>query len=459
MPDGPVIDTNLGPAPVAQANPVAQAGGPIGMLNDLAEMRNRQNANVLFTQQMAARHQLGEDLSVWGAQGLSPEEQISRASHQSYAPFVTPEIANFRSSNLAGAQVQEVQTHIEEAKQRMANAGLGPIAQALTIAQGDPAKLANAFKMATAGLPPELAKSLEPAFTAMANSVTTGANTGDKTQDSATIKQNLRNLGTTFGGLPLDKIYGMEGGVAPGFQTIKNAQGQEVPSVVAGTTATPVVGAASGTPIAGPTLTNAKYATDRGTDMAQYQTSLDDRVKTGQSIMQTLTPAWEALQEMKKAGQSPGGLQTARMGLAQIAQGLGASPEQVDRISRLGATQEFSKLMVNSTMAQITQQLPASSKLAVSEFNAFNKNNPNLDTDPRAIEKIFNFWSKVQGINRAEQAGMNDYLAKGGDISRWPQVWQEEAEKRGYVNPNPTGSGEGTKGASASRPPIESFFK
>ena len=189
--------------------------------------------------------------------------------------------------------------------------------------------------------------------------------------------------------------------------------------------------------------------------MADYQKALDDRVKTGQNIMQTIQPAWEALQDLKKSDQSPGGLATARMTLAQLAQGLGASPEVVDKISKLGDTQEFSKLMVNSTMSQITQQLPQSSKLAVSEFNAFSKNNPNLDTDPRAIEKIFNFWSGIQNINKTEQSEMNKYLAKGGNVSEWPEKWQGIAEKRGLVSANPTGSGEAPK----ERPPIESFFK
>ena len=462
MADGtsPTVDLNLGPAPLG-------ASGAIGMMSDLAEMRNRQNANVLFQQQMQARHQLGDDLAVWSSQGLSPEEQIDRASHQTYAPFVTPEIANFRASNLAGVQVQQTQTAISEAKQRMYNAGLGPMAEALSATQGDPTKLGSAFKIATAGLPPDLAKSLAPAYSAMLDSITSGL-PSDPNAAHAKVQENLRNLGMTFGGLPLDKIYAMGGGVAPTYQTPKGPGGQEIPSVISGGGNTPAVAspilqggapsapgsAAAGSPLVGPTNTQAGYLTARGTDMADYQKSLDDRVKMGQQIMQTVQPAWEALQDLKKSGQSPGGLQTARMAIAQLAQGLGASPDVVDKISKLGDTQEFSKLMVNTTMSQISQQLPSMSKMAVSEYNSFTKNNPNLDTDPRAIEKIFNFWSGVQNTNRDEQVEMNKYLEKGGNISEWPAKWQEIAEEKGLVSSNPTGSG-GTKG----RPPIESFFK
>jgi hypothetical protein len=464
MADGvtPVVDTNLGPAPMG-------ASGTIGIMSDLAEMRNRQNQNILFQQQMQGRHQLGEDLAVWGAQGLSPEEQIDKASHQPYAPFVTPEIANFRASNLAGAQVQQTQTAVAEAKQRMYNAGLGPIAEALSATQGDPTKLASAFKIATAGLPSDLTKSLAPAYSAMLDSVTSNL-PSDPAAAHAKVQENLRNLGMTFGGLPLDKLYAMGNGIAPTYQVPKGPQGQEMPSVVSGggdmpAVASPILGGgatpspagapSSGSPIVGPTTTQGTYLGARGTDMADYQKGLDDRVKMGQQIMQTVAPAWDALQDLKKSGQSPGGLQTARMAIAQMAQGLGADPSVVDKISKLGDTQEFSKLMVNTTMSQISQQLPSMSKMAVSEYNSFTKNNPNLDTDPRAIEKIFNFWSGVQNTNRLEQTEMNSYLAKGGNISEWPAKWQEIAEKKGLVSSNPTGTGGGAK----ERPPIESFFK
>ena len=464
MPDGvnPTVDTNLGPASMG-------ATGTIGLMDDLAEMRNRQNANVLFQQQMSARHQLGEDLAVWGSQGLSPEEQITKASHQPYAPFVTPEIANFRQSNLAGAQVQQAEALINETKQRMYNAGLGPMSQALAATQGDPAKLGSAFKIATAGLPPDLQKSLAPAYSAMLDSITTGL-PGDKDAAHAKVQENLRNIGMSFGGLALDKVYAMGQGVAPVLGEALTPTGAVQKGVFSGTSFTPTTqggpaapsgGPALGSPLVGPSATQAKYLEARGTDMADYQKGLDDRVKMGQQIMQTVAPAWESLQDLKKSGQTTGGLQTARMGLASIAQGLGADPSVVDKISKLGDTQEFSKLMVNTTMSQISQQLPSMSKMAVSEYNSFTKNNPNLDTDPRAIEKIFKFWSKVQGTNRTEQSEMNSYIAKGGNISEWPAKWQEIAERKGLVNPNPAEAGGVNDTAPPAKPraPIESFFK
>lgn len=234
MPDGPNVDLNLGPAPVAPTNPIASAEGLTGIMSNLAEVRNRQNANVLFQQQMSAMHQLGDDLAVWSSQGLSPEEQIDRASHQPYAPYITPQLANFRASNLAGVQVQETQARVLETKQRMANAGLGPLAQALEAAQGDPAKLGEAFKVATAGLPPELQKSLAPAYSAMAKFATTNL-PDDPKLASAKVQENLRNLGMSLGGLPLDKVFAMGGGVPPTITEVPTSSGASVKGVVSGT--------------------------------------------------------------------------------------------------------------------------------------------------------------------------------------------------------------------------------
>jgi hypothetical protein len=462
MADGvsPVVDTNLGPAPLG-------AAGAVGLMSDLAEMRNRQNANLLFQQQMSARKQMGEDAAVYGAQGLNDDQILDRISKAPYAPFVAPEIGMFR-------QAGQARVGMEAQKLDMWHSSVSNMISSFAATGGDRSQWAGTYKAMMAGVPPEIQGQTKDAVDGLITSLTAGlpGKGGDwSPENQGTFNTRLRNLGVAFG-MPLDKAYAISGGgIPPTYQTPKGPGGQEMPSVISGGGSTPAVASpvlqggaagaapatdapAPGSPIVGPTSTQTGYLAARGTDMADYQKSLDDRVKMGQQIMQTVQPAWEAIQDLKKSGQSPGGLQTARMAIAQLAQGLGAAPDVVDKISKLGDTQEFSKLMVNTTMSQISQQLPSMSKMAVSEYNSFTKNNPNLDTDPRAIEKIFNFWSGVQNTNRTEQTEMNAYLDKGGDISKWPAKWQEIAEKKGLVSSNPTGSG-GAK----ERPPIDSFFK
>jgi uncharacterized protein YidB (DUF937 family) len=223
MADGPVVDTNLGPAPMG-------AAGAVGLMSDLAEMRNRQNANVLFQQQMSARHQLGEDLAVWSAQGLSPEEQTKRAQQQPYSVYVTPEI-----SNISG--VQKNQVEIAEARERMANSGLGPLAQALNASGGDPKLLDTLLSSVMKSYPPDLQKSLQPAYDGMKASLTDGL-PADPAAAKAEQKARVAHIGSTFG-VPLDTAYADIGGVKPQVGEAPTAAGAPAKGLFEGTKFTP----------------------------------------------------------------------------------------------------------------------------------------------------------------------------------------------------------------------------
>jgi len=227
MADGvnPVVDTNLG----GGLNPSAA----IGMMSEIAEMRNRQNANLLFQQQMQARRQLGEDMAVWSAQGLSPEERVNKAASQPYGPFVTPELSNYRAMNLAGVDIQKAQAETAEVHQRMVNAGMGPLAGALAATGGDPTKFDNAFKVATAAYPPELQADLAKAYPAIKQSLIGGTSELSPEAAKAKVIENTRNLGSAFG-LPLDKVYAMTGGIAPTAMDVTGPQGQVNKAIVSG---------------------------------------------------------------------------------------------------------------------------------------------------------------------------------------------------------------------------------
>lgn len=238
MADGvsPVINTNLGPTTPGAAPMTAQ--GVVGIMSDLAEMRNRQNANILFQQQMAARHKLGEDLVVWGAQGLSPEEQIAKASHQIYAPLVTPELANFRASNLAGAQVELTQAQKAETLQRVANTGADRLVRTLAATGGDPKLFDGAFKNAIAGAPPEAAGAMRKYYGAFKESLTHDLPENPE-EAKVEVKRRTAALGVSVG-MPLDQAYGLVGAVPPqvvdvaggGKSVVGGFPGQTPPALV-----------------------------------------------------------------------------------------------------------------------------------------------------------------------------------------------------------------------------------
>jgi len=320
MPDGvnPTVDTNLGPASMG-------ATGTIGLMNDLAEMRNRQNANVLFQQQMSARHQLGEDLTVWASQGLSPEEQIAKASHQPYAPFVTPEISNFRASNLAGVQVQHNQAEIEELHQRMVNNGLGPLSQALAATGGDPKKFDDAFKIATAGYPPDLQDDMKKVHSAMTSFIT-GGTSADPDAAKAQMIANTARLGASLG-LPLDKVLGMSGAVVPqvaempggGKSVVGGLPGQVPPALTpqpSGSTGSPVLGA---NPPAKALDGSALFAPDSALP-PQFKTNL------------TGTKAFPSEQASQLATEATKAWQEAQPRYEQVAQSIGSIGNMMDEI-------------------------------------------------------------------------------------------------------------------------------
>lgn len=265
--------------------------------------------------------------------------------------------------------------------------------------------------------------------------------------------------------------YGVPGGsdsggqiALPGGNPLMSSQSGQLPPVpqqLLNQLGTPTSAAArnplgAGVPLTsgGPTATQQVYQGARGKTMADYQEGLDQAVSSGNTLLQNLSEARDALKTIKTGG----GADTY-VKLAQLASGLGASQSVIDKIGlgNQSSAQEFQKLMVNTTNAQIKQQLGgmAGGHLGQQEFDTFQKNNPNLETDPRAIDKIFNYWTKVYQRNAAEQSQMGQFVKGGGDISDWPAEWQTRSKALGYIDPAKTDS---TQSAGA-RPALADIFK
>lgn len=206
--------------------------------------------------------------------------------------------------------------------------------------------------------------------------------------------------------------------------------------------APPPAGASYDPGLSGVSVGQHSYLQDRYKNLAQDQSRLDQDVTSQSMIQQVLQEARGAMTQFK-----PGGGAGVYARLGATAQAFGAPQELVDKISNgnLAATQEFQKLMVNNVMAQIKSQLPSGSRLAQYEFRVFEDRNPNISTDPRAIEKIFGWWDKLYARSTDEQSSLNKYLANNGDLSAWPAEWQRQAKAKGYITPGSAlGSGAAT---------------
>lgn len=108
-----------------------------------------------------------------------------------------------------------------------------------------------------------------------------------------------------------------------------------------------------------------------------------------------------------------------------------------DNAHAYAAAQEFSKFAVQQAMITLRHSLMGAggSRININEWMAFQKSNPNLDTDPEAVEKLFNFATQMYEQNRDEQSELSAYRQAGGDLTQWPNKWLGIAEKKGYIQP------------------------
>jgi hypothetical protein len=177
-----------------------------------------------------------------------------------------------------------------------------------------------------------------------------------------------------------------------------------------------------------PTKTLLAFQEPRAKAAAEYSAKLNDTVSVGQDLMQRIEEARGALAQFK-----PGWGSESRGNVAQIAKALGASDDLVARINGgdLAAKQEFVKLSAQSAMETLRQSLAGAGRITQQEFAVFQKNNPNIELQPDAIQKIYDFQQRLYQRTLAEQQGFDKYIAGGGDPARWQAQWARTVDPKG----------------------------
>lgn len=460
------------------------ASNPLAAINMLSEIQLRANQNQLFQQQIQSRAKAGQIMAASpdvesGLQNILKDPQASI--------YAADYIASLRSAQKTLLEMQGLQ-------QTQSTTGLEATTKALAGAYNDPSMLPALITSQLRTLSPVARDRVTPAVTDLTTSLLNGL---DMSSPQGIAQYRSRLLGLMTGsGFNADIIRGMAGTVAPSVSYQPTGPGGELQPQVAGTgffgqpatasvvgpqgggmlgtggTAASPSGAPGGmnsgnalgaVPV-GPSNISRTYQDERGKAMSEYQQSLDNDVKGGYMIMQTINEANDAKLNFK-----PGGGAAVYQKIAEFAQALGADQNLVDKIGNgdLSASQEFNKLMVNSVLAQIKAQLPVGSKLNQQEFKIFEDRNPNINTDPRAIEKIFQFWTKLYNRSSEEQAALTQAIKQPGfNISDWPSMWNRIAREKGYSSPFP-GSAAAPQAPSPTAPPsrtsprpaLESFFR
>ena len=224
--------------------------------------------------------------------------------------------------------------------------------------------------------------------------------------------------------------------------TAAPGQAPATPAATAPSTPTPSPAAPAGAPGAPPGVPQAQIPWQQ-VRTAQYLKAgqdhynerfkeLSDRVTAEYPVLQSIAEMRDLMKDVR-----PGPEQAWRYPLATFAKKIGASDAIVRGIEGgdLGKAQELQKFFVTNVMGQLRQNLPPGSRLNLMEWSAFSRNNPNLETLPDAIERIFNFWTKQYDFNRTELEQMPQYVSRGGDPFQWDAEWSHRATGLGFISP------------------------
>lgn len=458
----PDISLGVRPPAISGANPLTTLGG-------LSEIQNRLNANRLFQQEFYAKQKAGQIIS----QSDSMEDAIP-------AMLADPDVAAFAPGIINNIrQTQSTQMDIATKQQALNNTALGAVLHGtgMALASGDIGSLADSINAGMALVPPEAREATRSAVGSYVRALGEDLNKLPPDQQRAELQKRnaalmMQNnftpestaamMGTTLPAVSFQPI-GAGGATVP-VQTGGFGGGAGVPVSIAGSagqsqdgnllTGTSATGVNAAGGVSGPGMAQQQFMTDRGKQMAQYATELDDAVKNGNVLMQTIQEAREAQQNFKAGGGA-----SVYAHIAQVAQAFGAPNDLVDRIANgdLSASQEFGKIANNFVMGQLRQSLQGigGSRINQQEFAAFTKNNPNLETDPRAIDKIFQFWSRQHNYNVAEQQSLAEHLKQPNfDITTWPAQWQKIAQQQHMVNMSTQEAG-GQRPAAVTAPQVD----
>lgn len=197
------------------------------------------------------------------------------------------------------------------------------------------------------------------------------------------------------------------------------------------------------------------YSTNAATAFQKMGDNINGRLSESQALLQRISESRDALSRFKA-----GGGNETRLGMAQTAQGLGMPTSIVDKIAGgdLSAVQEFQKFAAQEALQTMQQSLSTDSGPAAKgnrlSMDLFIKNNPNITTDPRAIEKIFNFQTKLHNDALTQSDAYIKYAndpSKQKDPSLFGNAWAHDNIQSGRVNPvMQTGQAMGTAPATNS---------
>ena len=181
-----------------------------------------------------------------------------------------------------------------------------------------------------------------------------------------------------------------------------------------------------------PTTQNVLSGT--GINFSNYEAGLNARAQSSNQILIRTAEMGNLINDFK-----PGAGTTVYTDIAKKLQAVGAPQALVDKVAGgdLSATQAFNKFIAQTVISTIRQSA-GDDPAHASETEQYLKNNPTVDTDPRALKLFMDFTSKQASRDIIEQ-NMLANARKNGTLN--PSTWISDINERmrgmGY-QPHPT---------------------
>ena len=213
--------------------------------------------------------------------------------------------------------------------------------------------------------------------------------------------------GQTLQGQPLPAAAGTSPAAPQRPQVAVPGQGSGPETTMAGNPAAPAGITVQGAPQAVPTTTTqlGPVQQKRLEAMPAYIKEANDQATKSLQMNQILDEMDKARSTFKTGGGMGGFVE-----LAKGLQAAGVKTPVVDSVAggNLGSAQEYGKLQAQLAAAVLKNALmPGAGRILQSEYETFNKANANWDTDPRAIDKMFQFMRKQNQINITRSTALN----------------------------------------------------
>ena len=403
----PSIPLQAGAGLQQTANPMM--GNPVSTMTGFAQVQNLLNQNRLFQQTFAARQRLGEIM----AQSPDLDTAMATASRDPIAGPFAPEVMNsVRQMDFTMLQMQGEQ-------QKQAQSGMEGVFKALPAIYSNPTnqQWQTSMQAALAPLSPTAQQRVAPYIESLRQGLMD--NLPADSQAAAPMLRQRLNAMMLSSNITPEMLRQTTGQVAPQFQTVQGAQGQQIPGVVSGTgqfnplSGPPMAGAAgpmSGTAPTGTTNTAPSLlAGSPGTLIGPTTTASAEMAATGKAGGDINTEMANRAEQLPGAikrldimsgtlGQfQAGGLATWRARVGQLMQGLrnaGAdwiTPSLINNVSNssLPAQQLFESQVKPFVINQLKQAAAGTGKVMRSEVDAFlQMADPNVD--PAALGSILN---------------------------------------------------------------------